>query len=79
MFLIISGCGGVCMMRTTWRDEQHPSFINFISNFLTTNSFRLNFVSIPPVISFNFLIRYFYLCKKKKSLKEVWFITHSTP
>ena len=57
------------MMRTTWRDEQHPSFINFISNFLTTNSFRLNFVSIPPVISFNFLIRYFYLCKKKKSVR----------
>ncbi|KAK9941567.1 hypothetical protein M0R45_007270 [Rubus argutus] len=48
-----TGCGGVCMMRTTWRDEQHPSFINFISNFLTTNSFRLNFVSIPPDFIFN--------------------------
>lgn len=43
------------MMRITWRDEQHPSFINFISNFLTTNSFRLNFVAIPPVISSVFL------------------------
>ncbi|KAF6162365.1 hypothetical protein GIB67_005285, partial [Kingdonia uniflora] len=25
--------GGVCMMRSTWRDEQHPSFIHFIVRF----------------------------------------------
>ncbi|RVW82913.1 Protein PARTING DANCERS [Vitis vinifera] len=47
-----SGSGGVCMMRNTWRDEQHPSFINFISSFLKANSFRLNFVPIAPVILF---------------------------
>ena len=45
-----AGSGGVCMMRNTWRDEQHPSFINFISSFLNANSFRLNFVPIAPVI-----------------------------
>ena len=38
-------------MSNTWRDEQHPSFINFISTFLSANSFRLNFVAIAPVIS----------------------------
>ncbi|KAK1555510.1 hypothetical protein Q3G72_027439 [Acer saccharum] len=48
-----SGGGGVCMMRTKWRDEQHPSFINFISSFLTANSFRLNFVLIAPDLIFN--------------------------
>ncbi|GLT93885.1 hypothetical protein SLE2022_116550 [Rubroshorea leprosula] len=44
---------GVCMMSNTWRDEQHPSFINFISSFLTANSFRLNFVPIAPDFIFN--------------------------
>ncbi|KAK3014985.1 hypothetical protein RJ639_009286 [Escallonia herrerae] len=44
-----SGCGGVCMMSNTWKDEQNPSFINFISCFLSANSFRLNFVPIAPV------------------------------
>ncbi|XP_034674554.1 protein PARTING DANCERS-like [Vitis riparia] len=48
-----SGSGGVCMMRNTWRDEQHPSFINFISSFLKANSFRLNFVPIAPDFIFN--------------------------
>ncbi|XP_059451242.1 protein PARTING DANCERS [Corylus avellana] len=48
-----SGCGGVCMMRTTWRNEQHPSFINFVSSFLSANSFRLNFVPIAPDFIFN--------------------------
>ncbi|KAK0576908.1 hypothetical protein LWI29_025157 [Acer saccharum] len=48
-----SGGGGVCMMSTKWRDEQHPSFINFISSFLTANSFRLNFVLIAPDLIFN--------------------------
>ncbi|XP_019163869.1 PREDICTED: uncharacterized protein LOC109160141 isoform X2 [Ipomoea nil] len=43
-----SGCNGVCMVSNTWRDEQHPSFINFISSFLQENSFRLNFVPIAP-------------------------------
>ncbi|KAM4075688.1 hypothetical protein ACJW30_12G006100, partial [Castanea mollissima] len=48
-----SGGSGVCMMSTTWRDEQHPSFINFISSFLSANSFRLNFVPIAPDFIFN--------------------------
>ncbi|KAH0976592.1 hypothetical protein GBA52_026311 [Prunus armeniaca] len=47
------GGGGVCMMSNTWRDEQHPSFINFISTFLTANAFRLNFVPIAPDFIFN--------------------------
>ncbi|KAF7808194.1 protein PARTING DANCERS [Senna tora] len=47
------GSGGVCLMRTTWKDEQHPSFINFISTFLSENSFRLNFVPIAPDFIFN--------------------------
>ncbi|KAK2971051.1 hypothetical protein RJ640_017203 [Escallonia rubra] len=42
-------CGGVCMMSNTWKDEQNPSFLNFISCFLSANSFRLNFVPIAPV------------------------------
>lgn len=41
------------MMSCKWRDEQHPSFINFISCFLTANSFRLNFVPIAPDFIFN--------------------------
>ncbi|XP_022152445.1 protein PARTING DANCERS isoform X2 [Momordica charantia] len=45
--------GGVCLMSNVWRDEQHPSFINFMSNFLSTNSFRLNFVPIAPDLIFN--------------------------
>ncbi|KAG4149296.1 hypothetical protein ERO13_D05G329400v2 [Gossypium hirsutum] len=44
---------GVCMMNTTWRDQQHPSFISFISSFLAANSFRLNFVPISPDFIFN--------------------------
>ncbi|GMY07924.1 protein PARTING DANCERS-like [Fagus crenata] len=48
-----SAGSGVCMMSTTWRDEQHPSFINFISSFLSANSFRLNFVPISPDFIFN--------------------------
>ncbi|KAF8393287.1 hypothetical protein HHK36_021528 [Tetracentron sinense] len=47
------GGGGVCMMSNTWRDEQHPSFIHFISSFLSENSFRLNFVPIAPDFIFN--------------------------
>ncbi|XP_031248345.1 protein PARTING DANCERS [Pistacia vera] len=47
------GGAGVCMMSSTWRDEQHPSFINFISSFLSANSFRLNFVRIAPDLIFN--------------------------
>ncbi|KAM1030025.1 hypothetical protein ACFX13_034662 [Malus domestica] len=47
------GGGGVCMMSNTWRDEQHPSFINFVSAFLAANSFRLNFVPITPDFIFN--------------------------
>ncbi|KAK2639902.1 hypothetical protein Ddye_027697 [Dipteronia dyeriana] len=33
--------------------EQHPSFIDFISSFLTANSFRLNFILIAPDLIFN--------------------------
>ncbi|KAK9073445.1 hypothetical protein SSX86_007769 [Deinandra increscens subsp. villosa] len=48
-----SGVGGVCMMSNRWRDEQHSSFINFISGFLSSNSFRLNIVPIAPDFIFN--------------------------
>ncbi|KAF6166954.1 hypothetical protein GIB67_030647 [Kingdonia uniflora] len=48
-----TGGGGVCMMRSTWRDEQHPSFIHFIASFLRENAFRLNFVNINPDFIFN--------------------------
>ncbi|KAG7654077.1 RuvA domain 2-like [Arabidopsis suecica] len=44
---------GVCIMSNAWKDEQEPSLISFISAFLTANSFRLNFVSIPPDLIFN--------------------------
>ncbi|XP_010112036.2 protein PARTING DANCERS [Morus notabilis] len=47
------GVSGVCMMSNTWKVEQHPSFINFISTFLNANSFRLNFVGIAPDFIFN--------------------------
>ncbi|KAL0314050.1 UNVERIFIED_CONTAM: protein PARTING DANCERS [Sesamum angustifolium] len=47
------GCNGVCIMSTTWKDEQHPSFINFISSFLDANSYRFNFVPIAPDFIFN--------------------------
>ncbi|CAA2988699.1 Hypothetical predicted protein [Olea europaea subsp. europaea] len=40
-------------MSITWKDEQHPSFINFISSFLNAYSFRLNFVPIAPDFIFN--------------------------
>ncbi|XP_057974650.1 protein PARTING DANCERS homolog isoform X2 [Malania oleifera] len=45
---------GVCMMSKRWRDEQHPSFINFISSFLNANSFRLNLVPITPILKGQF-------------------------
>ncbi|XP_012080169.1 protein PARTING DANCERS isoform X1 [Jatropha curcas] len=48
-----SGTAGVCMMNSKWKDEQHPSFINFISSFLAANCFRLNFVPISPDCIFN--------------------------
>ncbi|CAN4099985.1 unnamed protein product [Withania somnifera] len=44
---------GVCMMSSTWRDEQHPTFLNFISCFLNENSFRLTIVPIIPDFIFN--------------------------
>lgn len=59
-YLMIEGCAGVCMMSSKWRDEQHPSFINFISSFLSANSFRLNFVLVAPVITFLFLLLFMY-------------------
>ncbi|TMW86948.1 hypothetical protein EJD97_020668 [Solanum chilense] len=51
--LSTSCSNGVCMMCSTWRDEQHPSFLNFISCFLKENSFRLNIVPIAPDFIFN--------------------------
>lgn len=44
---------GVCMMNNAWRDDQHPSFISFISSFLSANSYRLNFLPIAPDFIFN--------------------------
>ncbi|XP_062180601.1 protein PARTING DANCERS homolog [Phragmites australis] len=44
---------GVCMMNTSWRDKQHPNLINFITTFLTANSYRLNFLSVSPDFIFN--------------------------
>lgn len=41
------------MMNNSWKDGQHPSFINFISSFLDANSFRLNTVPIDPDFIFN--------------------------
>ncbi|KAJ4959448.1 hypothetical protein NE237_026559 [Protea cynaroides] len=48
-----AGCGGVCMMSNRWKDEQHPSFIHFISSFLNANSFRLNIVPVASDFIFN--------------------------
>ncbi|KAK9741068.1 hypothetical protein RND81_03G079200 [Saponaria officinalis] len=48
-----SGSGGVCMMSNKWKQEQHPSFISFISSFLNANFFRLNIVPIAPDFIFN--------------------------
>ncbi|CAL1363986.1 unnamed protein product [Linum trigynum] len=44
---------GVCMMSSKWRDEQTPSYIDFVSSFLNASSFRLNFVPIAPDLIFN--------------------------
>lgn len=41
------------MMNTCWRDEQHPSLINFISSFLNANSYHLKFLPIAPDFIFN--------------------------
>ncbi|RYR32304.1 hypothetical protein Ahy_A10g046896 [Arachis hypogaea] len=49
----LSGTGGVCLMRNVCKGEQYPSVINFISTFLSANSFRLNFVPIAPDFIFN--------------------------
>ncbi|XP_052202578.1 protein PARTING DANCERS [Diospyros lotus] len=51
--VIKEGGSGVCMMSNTWKDDQHPSFINFISSFLRANSFRLNCVPVAPDFIFN--------------------------
>ncbi|KAL9234240.1 hypothetical protein vseg_009130 [Gypsophila vaccaria] len=48
-----SGSGGVCMMSSKWKEEQHPSFITFISTFLNAVSFRLNVVPVSPDFIFN--------------------------
>ncbi|KAL5975230.1 hypothetical protein ACLOJK_031909 [Asimina triloba] len=44
---------GVCMMSNAWKEDQHPSFIDFISSFLAANSYRLNFLPITPDFIFN--------------------------
>ncbi|XP_031488598.1 protein PARTING DANCERS homolog isoform X2 [Nymphaea colorata] len=41
---------GVCMINNSWRDEQRPDFIQFVSSFLRANAYRLNFLPIAPVI-----------------------------
>ncbi|CAL5186900.1 unnamed protein product [Lathyrus oleraceus] len=48
-----SGGNGVCLMKSSWKEDQHSSFIDFISTFLSANSFRLNFVPIAPDFIFN--------------------------
>ncbi|XP_058757426.1 protein PARTING DANCERS-like isoform X3 [Vicia villosa] len=48
-----SGTNGVCLMRSSWKEDQYSSFIDFISTFLSANSFRLNFVPIAPDFIFN--------------------------
>ncbi|KAK4489999.1 hypothetical protein RD792_000653 [Penstemon davidsonii] len=48
-----AGYSGVCIMSTTWKDVQHPSFINFIACFLDANSYRLSFTPIAPDFIFN--------------------------
>uniref|UniRef100_A0A1J3G9N0 Protein PARTING DANCERS n=2 Tax=Noccaea caerulescens TaxID=107243 RepID=A0A1J3G9N0_NOCCA len=49
----LGNAAGVCIMSNAWKDEQEPSLISFISAFLSSNSFRLNFVSISPDLIFN--------------------------
>ncbi|KAK7258176.1 hypothetical protein RIF29_32680 [Crotalaria pallida] len=49
----IVGTVGVCLMRNAWKEDQHPSFINFISTFLSANSFRLKLSPIAPDFVFN--------------------------
>ncbi|KAF8086383.1 hypothetical protein N665_0628s0033 [Sinapis alba] len=49
----LGNAAGVCIMSNAWKDEQDPSLITFISAFLCSNSFRLNFVSISPDLIFN--------------------------
>lgn len=56
-FFITAGNAGVCMISKPWRDEQHTSFINFVSSFLSLNSFRLNIVPLAPVCAL-FLFKY---------------------
>ncbi|XP_058727554.1 protein PARTING DANCERS-like [Vicia villosa] len=49
----LSGGNGVCLMRSSWKEDQRSSFIDFISAFLSANSFRLIFVPIAPDFIFN--------------------------
>ncbi|XP_058757435.1 protein PARTING DANCERS-like [Vicia villosa] len=49
----LSSGNGVCLMRSSWKEDQRSSFIDFISTFLSANSFRLNFVPIVPDFIFN--------------------------
>ncbi|GER30602.1 UvrABC system protein C [Striga asiatica] len=56
-----TGYNGDCIMSTAWKDEQHPSFINFISSFLDANSYRLNFVPIAPVFTLHLYLAHMQL------------------
>ncbi|CAN6442059.1 unnamed protein product [Victoria cruziana] len=41
------------MINKSWRDEQCPEFIHFISSFLRANAYRFNFLPISPDFIFN--------------------------
>lgn len=49
----LGNAAGVCIMSNAWKGEQDSSLISFITAFLCSNSFRLNFVSISPDLIFN--------------------------
>ncbi|KEH37912.1 hypothetical protein MTR_2g451120 [Medicago truncatula] len=47
------GINGVCLMRNAWKEDQRPSFIDFMSTFLSANSSLLSFVTISTDCSNN--------------------------
>ncbi|KAJ4915573.1 RuvA domain 2-like protein [Raphanus sativus] len=49
----LGNAAGVCIMSNAWKGEQDSSLISFVTAFLSSNSFRLNFVSISPDLIFN--------------------------
>ncbi|KAL6848855.1 hypothetical protein ACP4OV_021438 [Aristida adscensionis] len=63
------------MMSTAWRDKQNPNLINFIATFLSTNLYRLNFLSLSPDFIFNnggvsvaFIFETNWDCKKEDAV-----------